>query len=126
MRRHQRLLAVLFAVLAVAGGALTYAQAPSPPGLDGTWRGTVVSEMGELEIEVTLEVTGGKASGSIRSGHGEFKVKDGGFADGKWTLPFSGDGFQGRLAAVLKGDSLSGDWINPGVTTGTFELVRSK
>jgi hypothetical protein len=114
---------VAFVVLSAVSGA---AQEKAASRLDGKWTGKVDTDIGSMAIDVTLSVSNGKAAGSIATAHGEFIIKDGTFANGKWTLPFTADGVSGRLVATLKGDELTGDWINPSMATGTFALVRAK
>jgi hypothetical protein len=94
--------------------------------LAGKWSGLVNTDAGQMQIDVTLEVVDGKARGTIATGHGDLNIVGGIFEQGKWTLPFSGHGMQGRMVATLKGDALTGEWVNPGVAVGTFSLARMK
>jgi hypothetical protein len=117
---------VLIALALSVSAAGASAQQKHDAALDGRWSGLVNADAGQMPIDVTLKVVDGKASGTIATGHGELAISGGTFADGKWTLPFSGHGMSGRLVATLQGDTLSGDWINPGVAVGTFSLTRAK
>lgn len=120
MQRSFVALAMVAVVCAAVG-----AQQPEQA-IDGRWSGSVSTDAGQMAIEVTLRVNDGQASGSIATGHGELVIKGGSFADGRWTLPFAGHGMQGRMVAAVKGDTLSGDWVNPGIAEGTFSLTRAK
>ena len=117
---------VLIALALWVSAAGASAQQNHDTTLDGRWSGLVNTDAGQMPIDVTLKVVDGKASGSIATGHGELAITGGTFADRKWTLPFSGHGMSGRLVATLQGDTLSGDWINPGIAVGTFSLTRAK
>jgi hypothetical protein len=96
--------------------------------LAGKWRGAVKADVGEMPIEVVITVEKGKASGTIRTFHGELTIREGVFADGKWVLPFgSPDGSaRGKMSGVLKGDGFSGEWDFRPQAIGTFSLTRVK
>ena len=126
MRFQSVMSSVVVVALVVSSVGSGAAQEKPASRLDGKWTGTVDTDIGSMAIDVTLSVSNGKVAGSIATAHGEFIIKDGTFANGKWTLPFTADGSSGRLVATLKGDELAGDWINPGMATGTFALKRSK
>ena len=97
------------------------------PDLAGKWKGAVKADVGEMPIEVVITVDKGKASGTIKTFHGDLTIRDGALTGGKWILPFqSSDGPQGKMTGVLKGDSFSGEWDFRPQAVGTFSLARVK
>jgi len=97
------------------------------PDLAGKWKGAVKADVGEMPIEVAITVEKGRASGTIKTFHGDLTIREGAFADGKWILPFgSPDGPRGKMTGVLKGDGFSGEWDFRPQAVGTFSLTRVK
>jgi hypothetical protein len=123
-------MAVALVCLSAQMRAVSSAQQAPPndtPSIAGSWIGKVTADVGEMEISVSLTVKDGVASGSIETFHGGMTIAKGAFKDGKWTLPFSTpDGGTGKMIAVLKGDTLSGDWDFSPNAVGTFALNRRK
>jgi len=119
----------MFRTLAIATVlALTgIVQQPTTSSLAGTWKGMVTADIGQMNIEVTVKVDSGKASGTVTTGHGEFAIVDGRQTDGVWTLPFdAGEGVKGSMKGVVKGDAFTGDWDFRPMAIGTFALERVK
>lgn len=120
------------AVCAVLVGVSIGLAAASPPqaaaaGIEGRWVGKVTADAGEMKIEVEIKVEGGKATGAIRTAHGDWPVKGGTFANGTWTLPFEVEGAGDRwMKGVVKADTFTGEWNNAPMAVGTFELTRAK
>jgi hypothetical protein len=122
------MLRTVTAVIVVATLAVpAIAQEKRPASLAGKWRGTVVADIGEMAIAVTVQVAKEIASGSIETGHGTFTITKGTFADGKWTLPFeSPDGMKGRLIGTVTDKDFTGDWDFRPMALGKFTLTRDK
>jgi hypothetical protein len=113
----------MITLLALTGSSQ---QAPAAS-LAGAWKGMVTADAGQMVIEVTVTVDDGKASGTIKTGHGDFTIVDGRRADDVWTLPFdAGEGVKGSMKGVVKGDTFTGDWDFRPMAVGTFELERVK
>ena len=124
MRPFRSCLAIAtFVALSVVPG---FSQQKTPD-LAGTWKGAVKADQGEMPIEVAITIEKGKVTGTIKTFHGDLVIRDGAFADGKWVLPFqAGDGPQGKMTGVLKGDTLSGEWDFRPQAFGTFSITRVK
>ena len=114
---------VLLFVLSSCASALA-AQPPSP--LAGKWTGTVDTDQGTMNIDVTLKVDDGRASGTIMTNHGELVISNGAFVKDRWRLPFSGHGMKGEIVGTLKGDVFDGVWDNSPTATGSVKLRRVK
>jgi hypothetical protein len=128
MLRLNRLAFVVIVIAAApALNALAWAQAAKPPTIDGTWKGEVIADMGQMQIAVTLTTTAGVVSGEIANPHGTFKITGGKLVNGVWVLPFvSQDGAKGEMKGKLSGDAFAGDWDFHPMAVGTFALKREK
>lgn len=115
----------VFVTAFVLAGAIGVS-AQQPPPIAGQWVGVVDTDQGTMDIEVTLRVADGKASGTIKTAHGELAIRDGAFIDNRWRLPFSGHGMKGEIVGSLKGETFEGIWDNSPTATGSVRLRRAK
>ena len=119
-----QLLAVVLTMVSLMAAPEQRAAAPS---LAGKWLGAVTTDIGQMNIALTITVEKNVASGTIETGHGAFQITKGTVTDGKWTLPFaSPDGATGKMIGVLKGDQFAGDWDFRPIAVGTFAVERAK
>ncbi|MGE3490049.1 MAG: hypothetical protein AB7N29_08585 [Vicinamibacterales bacterium] len=118
--------AVFICSLLVAAATAALPAQDADTALTGRWRGRAVVENAEMGLDVEIKAAGGKAEGTVTTAHGALTITGGTFAQGKWTLPFSGPGVEGRMVGIVKGDRFTGDWLNPALGPGFFELARVK
>ena len=116
-------------VLAVAAIVFSLGMSSAADPLQGQWRGLITADIGQMLIEVTVKVEGAKASGEVKTGHGAWKITDGRFAEGRWTLTFTTpDGEKGEMVGAVKVvekvEEFSGDWKFAPRAVGTFKLQR--
>jgi hypothetical protein len=121
------LLAALMFAAAPRGVDAQAAKEAKGPAVVGTWTGGVATDVGAMQMTVTIKSTDGKLAGEISTPHGAFVFTSIAEADGHWTLKFkTSDGATGQMKGVVKGDSFTGDWDFAPRATGTFELTKSK
>jgi hypothetical protein len=104
------------------------AKPATPDALAGRWLGKVVADVGEMPIEVVLEVADGKVTGEIRTFHGALRIgRSERQADGRWKLSFTAeDGDTGTMLGAVTDDEFAGDWDFAPNAVGKFEVKRAK
>ena len=128
MTRSNRFALAPIAFLAIViAQTLTLAQTPKPAAVDGTWKGGITTDIGQMQISVTLSTKAGVVTGEIANPHGVFKIVAGKVVDGEWVLPFeTADGGKGQMKGKLSGETFTGDWDFHPIAVGTFSLKREK
>jgi hypothetical protein len=107
----------------------TQAAAPSPAqssgAVTGSWSSVSVTPQGELALDLALEQTGEKVTGTVSSALGSLPILNGSFRDSRLRYDVEFGGTTYRTEGTLSGDKFQGEWSAVGGTDkGAWSATR--